>query len=112
MELFSKEYLYYRVSIARQETTVTPPSRIQWLSDLIRLEIALWQRIDTRLRQEHDLPLAFFESLFFIACSRDGSLRVGDLARALRVTVGGTSKLVDRIEAAGLIRRESVADDR
>ena len=91
---------------------MTPPSRIQWLSDLIRLEIVLWERIDIRLRQEHDLPLAFFESLFFIACSHDGSLRVGDLARALRITVGGTSKLVDRIEAAGLIRRESAADDR
>ena len=51
-------------------------------------------------------------SLFFIAHSLDGSLRVGDLARALRITVGATSKLVDRIEAAGLIRRELDADDR
>ena len=91
---------------------MTPPSRIQWLSDLIRLEIALWNQINTRLRQEHDLSLAFFESLHFIGQSRDGSLRVGDLARALRITVGAASKLVDRIEAAGLIRRELDADDR
>lgn len=89
-----------------------PPSRIQWLSDLIRLEIALWDRIDARLRREHDLPLAFFESLYFIERSRDGSLRVGDLARALRITVGGTSKVVDRIERAGLIRREPDGEDR
>ena len=95
-----------------RETTVTPPSRIQWLSDLIRLEIALWDRINARLRQEHDLSLAFFETLYFIGHSRDGSLRVGDLARALRITVGATSKLVDRIAAAGLIRRELDADDR
>ena len=91
---------------------MTPPSRIQWLSDLIRLEIALWDRIDTQLRQEHDLSVAFFEALFFIGQSRHGSLRVGDLARALRITVGATSKLVDRIERAGLIRRELDADDR
>lgn len=32
--------------------------------------------------------------------------------RALRVTVGGTSKLVDRIGRAGLIARESDPDDR
>jgi DNA-binding MarR family transcriptional regulator len=89
-----------------------PPSRIQWLSDLIRLEIVLWDRIDARLRAEHDLPLAFFEPLYFIARSHAGSLRVGDLAQALRVTVGGTSKLVDRIERAGLIRREPDPDDR
>jgi DNA-binding MarR family transcriptional regulator len=91
---------------------VIPPSRIQWLSDLIRLEIALWDRINIRLKYEHDLPLAVFEALYFIGQSRDGSLRVGDLARALRITVGATSKLVDRIEAAGLIRRELDADDR
>lgn len=39
-------------------------------------------------------------------------MRVGDLARALRVTVGGASKLVDRIERAGLIAREPDPDDR
>lgn len=91
---------------------MTPPSRIQWLSDLIRLEIALWERIDTHLKQEHHLPLAFFEALYFIGRSRDGSLRVGELAQALRVTAGGTSKLVDRVVAAGLIRREPDGEDR
>jgi DNA-binding MarR family transcriptional regulator len=86
--------------------------QVQWLSDLIRLEILLWERIDTRLRAEHDLPLSFFESLYLIGGSRNGGLRIGDLARALRVTVGGTSKLADRIERAGLIRREPDPDDR
>lgn len=86
--------------------------RVQWLSDLIRLEILLWERIDVRLRAEHDLPLSFFESLYFIGHSTEGGLRIGELARALRVTVGGTSKLADRIEQAGLIRREPDPDDR
>ncbi len=97
---------------ARVTATTPTPSRILWLSDLIRLEIVLWERVDARLRAEHELPLAFFEPLFFISRSRDGSLRVGDLAQALRITVGGTSKLVDRIERAGLIRREPDPDDR
>jgi DNA-binding MarR family transcriptional regulator len=95
-----------------KSATNTPPSRIQWLSDLIRLEIVLWERIDIRLRAEHHLPLAYFESLFFIAHAPERSLRVGDLAQALRVTVGGASKLVDRIERVGLIRREPDPTDR
>ncbi len=95
-----------------QSATLTATTRIQWLSDLIRLEIALWDRIDDRLRKEHELPLAFFQSLFFIGHSPNGRLQVGELARAIRITVGGASKVVDRIEAAGLIRREAVADDR
>lgn len=85
---------------------------VQWLSDLIRLEIVLWERVDAQLREKHDLPLAFFESLHFIGHSPAGSLRIGDLAQALRITVGGTSKLADRIERAGLIRREPDPDDR
>jgi MarR family transcriptional regulator, organic hydroperoxide resistance regulator len=85
---------------------------VGWATDLIRLEIAVWDRIDARLRESHELPLAFFESLLFISRGPRGSMRVGDLARALRVTVGGTSKLVDRIERAGLIAREPDPDDR
>src|SRR3954447_9955347 len=87
-------------------------SGVAWVTDLIRLEIALWDRVDARLRDSHELPLAFFESLLFISRAPGGSMRVGDLARALRVTVGGTSKLVDRIERAGLIARETDPDDR
>src|SRR4051794_21896413 len=95
-----------------QASTPAHVSGVAWATDLVRLEIALWDRVDARLRESHELPLAFFESLLFISRARRGSMRVGDLARALRVTVGGTSKLVDRIETAGLIAREPDPDDR
>jgi len=87
-------------------------SGVAWATDLIRLEIALWDRVDARLRESHELPLAFFEALLFISRAPRGSMRVGDLAQALRVTVGGTSKLVDRIERARLIAREPDPNDR
>jgi DNA-binding MarR family transcriptional regulator len=87
-------------------------SAVDWMTELIRLEIALWDRVDARLRESHDLPLAFFEPLHLISRAREDSMRVGDLARALRITVGGTSKLVDRIEEAGLIAREPDPEDR
>jgi DNA-binding MarR family transcriptional regulator len=87
------------------------PDRIGWLTDFVRLEIALWDRVDARLGAEHGLSLPFFEALYFVGRS-DGGLRVGELARAIRVTVGGTSKLVDRVQAAGLLRREAAPDDR
>jgi len=88
------------------------PNRIQWLRDLVSLEIVLWNRIDATLKAQHALSLPFFESLYFIGGAQSGSVRIGDLARTLRITVGATSKLVDRIEAAGLIRRELDAADR
>src|SRR4051812_34040646 len=93
---------------ARQRSAV---SGVEWATDLIRLEIALWDRVDARLQEAHELPLAFFEPLRLISRAPRDSMRVGDIAQALRVTVGGTSKLVDRIERAGLIAREPDPDD-
>ena len=93
-------------------TTDPPVSRVRWLSDLVRLEIVLWERVDAQLKQEHGLPLAHFETLWAVARAGGGGLRVGELAVALRITVGGASKLVDRMESAGLIRRDPDGDDR
>ncbi len=87
-------------------------NRIQWLNDLVRLEIALWNHISASLQEKHDLSLAFFEVLYAIGRTEGGSLRVGDIARALMITVGAASKLVDRIVAAGLVRRELDSEDR
>lgn len=86
--------------------------RVQWLTDLIRLEILLWDRVDAGLKQEHGLPLSFFETLYLISQTPGGGLRIGDLAQRLRLTVGGTSKLADRIEAGGWIRRDADPADR
>ena len=79
-------------------------------SDLIRFETELWNAVDTRLRSEHDLPLAWFEPMQVM--SKQTACRVFDIREELSITVGGTSKLVDRIQAAGLCRRRANPDDR
>ncbi len=79
-------------------------------SDLIRLETDLWNAVDARLRSEHDLQLTWFEPMQVM--SKYTACRVLDIKEELSITVGGTSKLVDRIEAAGLCRRRANPDDR
>jgi DNA-binding MarR family transcriptional regulator len=86
--------------------------RVQWLTDLIRLEIMLWDRVDAALKQQHDLPLSAFETMYMIDRAPGAALRVGDLAQQLRVTSGAASKLADRIERNGWIRREADPGDR
>jgi DNA-binding MarR family transcriptional regulator len=86
------------------------PDLQQVFSDLIRFETELWNAIDARLRAEHDLPLVRFEPMQII--SRRPACRVHDIASELAITVGGTSKLVDRIEAAGHCRRRPNPNDR
>ncbi len=86
------------------------PDLQRLFSELIRLEIELWNAADARLRVGHDLPLGRFEAMQIIA--RHGACRVQDIALAMVITVGGTSKLVDRLEAAGHCVRRANPDDR
>ncbi len=76
---------------------------VDLFSNLVRLQIELWNGLDARLRREHDLPVSWFEAMGVIA-SRPGC-RVQDVATTLVITIGGASKLVDRIEKAGRCRR-------
>jgi DNA-binding MarR family transcriptional regulator len=79
-------------------------------SELIRFETELWNAVDARLRSEHDLQLTWFEPMQVM--SKHRACRVFDIKEELSITVGGASKLVDRIEAAGLCRRRCNPDDR
>ena len=81
-------------------------------SDLVRLETALWNQIDRKLETTHGVPLRWFEPMRAVSLSNNGHLKVNEIAEALTITVGGTSKLVDRIADAGYFRRESDPRDR
>jgi MarR family transcriptional regulator, organic hydroperoxide resistance regulator len=82
----------------------------QLFNDLIRFEIELWNAADARLKSDFDLPLTQFEPMSVM--DRTPGCRVYDIAGELGITTGGTSKLVDRIEARGFCRRLPNPDDR
>lgn len=86
------------------------PDLRQLFNDLIRFEIELWNAVDARLKSEFGLPLTHFEPMLVI--DRLPKCRVYDIASELGITTGGTSKLVDRIEASGYCRRLPNPDDR
>jgi DNA-binding MarR family transcriptional regulator len=77
---------------------------------LIRLETELWDGIDRRLRADFGLPLGTFDTMRVI--DRVPGCRVHDIASELSITVGASSKVVDRIEAAGHCARRANPDDR
>lgn len=79
-------------------------------TDLVRLETRLYNVLDARLKAEHGLPLGQFEFLRVIAAR--GNARVYDLAHDIAITVGATSKAVDRLESAGRCRRTANPHDR
>lgn len=82
----------------------------QLFDDVIRFETELWDAVDERLRADAGLALSWFEPMTVI--DRHTLCRVNDISDSLSITVGGTSKLVDRLEAAGLCVRRPNPDDR
>ncbi len=88
----------------------TGPDLRLLFSELVRLETELWNAVEGRLRSDHGITLPFFE--FMQVISRRPHCRVHDIAAELGITVGGTSKIVDRIEAAGYCARQANPSDR
>src|ERR1700755_1113165 len=82
----------------------------QLFSELVRLETELWDAVESRVRAERGPALGSYEFMTVVA-QRPGC-RVHDIAAALSITVGGVSKIVDRIEATGDCMRRANPGDR
>ena len=70
------------------------------------------QRIDRDLEADAGLPLASVELLVNLAFEEGGRMRMGELADTLLLSRGGATRLVARLEEAGLVEREIPPDDR
>jgi DNA-binding MarR family transcriptional regulator len=57
-------------------------------------------------------PLSWYDVLWAVRESPQRRARLGELAARLTISRGGMTKLVDRLEDAGLLRREPAPDDR
>ncbi len=58
------------------------------------------------------MPLAWFDVLLQLGNSDDGRLKMSQMANAIVHSTGGTTRLVDRLQEAGLVRREHCKNDR
>ncbi|MVU80105.1 MarR family transcriptional regulator [Nocardia sp. ET3-3] len=81
------------------------PTPAAVFENLVRTQILLWDAVDRRLRTAHDLPLTWYDHMRVI--DELGQARVRDIAERLIITEGGSSKLVDRLQAAGYARRQA-----
>ncbi len=63
-------------------------------------------------RRRRSLPLGSYNVLRLLHEAPDGRLRLSELARAVFLTRSGVTRLVNRLERAGLLRREGHAQDR
>jgi len=95
--------------VAHPPVAVTTDARATF-SRLVRTQTRLWNAVDERVRAEHGVPLTQVMALRTIATTEACS--VGDLVDTLHITVGGASKIVDRLVTAGLVSRTANERDR
>lgn len=76
---------------------------------IVQLETELWNRLEVRLQQAHGVQLASLEVMQVIRTTP--GCRVLDVAGSLSITVGGASKMIDRLAAARLCRRQPNPSD-
>jgi DNA-binding MarR family transcriptional regulator len=78
---------------------------------LLRVHAALTRELDSELSSAHDLPLSSYEVLLFLDGAPDGRLRMSDLAGRALLSRSGLTRLVDRLESAGMLERRACPDD-
>src|SRR5574337_1192720 len=80
-----------------------------WLA-LLRTHARVWDQLEAQIRRDYGLTIARYDVLAQLDMS-GGQLRLGDLASAIVLSPSGLSKLLDRMEKSGLIRREPDLSD-
>src|SRR5690348_4069718 len=74
------------------------------VTSVMRVQQLVLGRLDTVLRP-HGLTFARYEALVLLTFSRRGSLPLGKMGDRLQVHPTSVTSIVDRLEAAGLVRR-------
>ncbi len=80
------------------------------VTSIMRLQQVFLGRVEGVLRP-HGVTFARYEVLRLLAFSRSGSMPVGKIGQRLQVHPASVTNAVQRLEDAGLVRREANPDD-
>jgi DNA-binding MarR family transcriptional regulator len=88
----------------------SPQTTDAW-ARLVRVQQALLAAIEAELKAAGFPPLAWYDALLELSRTEAGKLRPLELEKAMLLPQYSTSRLVDRLEQAGLVAREACPDD-
>jgi len=78
---------------------------------MLRAHAALFHDMDAELTAAHGLALRSYEVLLHLEDAPRHRLRMSDLSHSVLLSASGVSRLVDRLERDGLVRRERCSAD-
>ena len=86
--------------------------QIELVGLLIEAHAEVMHGLERDLNATSDLPVTWLSVLIRLARSPEGRLRMTELARDMVISTSGLTRLIDRIEAAGLVERQPCPQDR
>jgi DNA-binding MarR family transcriptional regulator len=86
--------------------------KVELFALLLETNARLSRSLALVLESECDLPLAWFEVLLQLRKTLDGRMKMNQIAEAIVHSTGGTTRLIDRLEEAGLVQRQNCPTDR
>lgn len=87
-------------------------AKLEALRSLLRARTTLTDRLETALRSDDLPPVAWYDVLCALDEASGEGLRPRDLGYAVALTPSGLTRLLDRMEAAGLVERKACPTDR
>ena len=78
---------------------------------MLRVHSALVKQLDAELSNAHKLPLSSYEVLLNLEAAPGNKRRMAELADSVLLSRSGMTRLVDRLEKDGLLRRDTCTDD-
>lgn len=92
-------------------TRVSEQRMIAW-ERFLRAHAAVVPLLSQELEKAQRVPLNFYDVLLQLSQAPGASLRVGELNERLVLSQSGLSRLIDRMQTAGLVDREADLQDR
>ncbi len=104
------------LSMDRPLPTSAPPERLDerelraWRG-FLHAHATLLRGLDAELEAAHGMPVSSYEVLMNVADAEGERMRMYDIASRVLLSRSGLTRLVDRLEKSGYVRRESCPDD-
>jgi DNA-binding MarR family transcriptional regulator len=99
------------VPAARSGARLPSARELEVWRSFLRAHAALSRRLEADLIAAHDMPLATYDVLVQLVEAPQRRLRMTELAQLVLLSRSGLTRLVDRLEREGLVRREPCDTD-
>jgi MarR family transcriptional regulator, 2-MHQ and catechol-resistance regulon repressor len=92
-------------------TSKTSGPAVDALGHLLGAHATITRRLSAQLVEEHGLTMSEYEVLLLLSREPNHAMRRIDLSREVRLSPSGITRMLDRLEATGLVEKGSCDKD-